>query len=55
MCAKTSEIPESKRKLIVKWRNDGKTYGEISKFRKKQVPFRPSKKINGKRRKSFDR
>jgi len=32
MCAKTSEIPESKRKLMVKWRNDGKTYGEISKL-----------------------
>jgi len=32
LCAKISEIPESKRKLIVKWRNDGKTYGEISKL-----------------------
>lgn len=32
MCSKISEIPESERKLIVKWRNKGKTYDEISKL-----------------------
>ncbi|XP_076652426.1 uncharacterized protein LOC143358836 [Halictus rubicundus] len=32
MYPKTSEIPENERKLIVKWRNEGKTYGEISKL-----------------------